>query len=403
MKLGNPILALLLAADCMTVNARAGDTPESGNVSDQSRVRNQSELVGNAELASKVIGMEVRDAEGGKLGKIRDLAVDMQNGRVTLVVIGTAGWLGMNEKDVAAPPEAFSIDRNFKGVRLNPGRERLKAAPAFELGSWATSVDGVTVRRIYKHFDITPYFSNDEPAAGNAAVESPKVRAAILPPRLGNLQRAERLMGRPVRNPQGERLGKVDNFVVDLAAGRIVEVILETGGFLGIGDESSAVPPQALHYEPGQNRLRLDATKETLGNAPHLKSEQWPATADAKHVSAVYHAYGLEPYFAIAEPDSGAGGVHDRAPDSFNSADQRASESDRAITARIRRDIMTRKGLSANARNVRITTVNGQVTLRGPVNNEQEASILIDIAKRAVANNSTVADQIEIKAKPDSD
>ena len=58
-------------------------------------------------------------------------------------------------------------------------------------------------------------------------------------------------------NGQAEAVGKVENLIVDLPAGRVVAVILSTGGFLGLGDELSAVPPAALGFT--ENRSALGA------------------------------------------------------------------------------------------------------------------------------------------------
>src|SRR4029453_3149468 len=74
---------------------------------------------------------------------------------------------------------------------------------------------------------------------------------------LNDARRADRLngavkphdcIGMTVNNFQDEKLGKVDDLAVDVESGRIVQVILSTGGFIGIGDTLTAVPPGAFTY-----------------------------------------------------------------------------------------------------------------------------------------------------------
>jgi hypothetical protein len=77
-------------------------------------------------------------------------------------------------------------------------------------------------------------------------------------------------MGTPVKNLQDEKLGKVENLLVDLPAGRIVAIIVSSGGFLGIGDELSAVPPTALRFTADRDTLQLDASKETLSGTRRI-------------------------------------------------------------------------------------------------------------------------------------
>ena len=119
MKLGNPVLVSLLAVECMTVNALATDSPKDGKgENDKSGFQSPTALVGNPELASKVIGMEIRDSDGRKLAKVKDFSLDLQNGRIAEVVVATGGWLGMDEKDIVLPPGKFTFDGTARMLRL---------------------------------------------------------------------------------------------------------------------------------------------------------------------------------------------------------------------------------------------------------------------------------------------
>src|ERR1017187_10743070 len=88
-----------------------------------------------------------------------------------------------------------------------------------------------------------------------------------------NLARGERLncaakasdvIGMTVNNYQDVKLGKVSDLAVDMESGRIVQVIIATGGFLGMGSALTAVPPGALHHDIAKNVLHLNASKAKL-------------------------------------------------------------------------------------------------------------------------------------------
>ena len=64
-------------------------------------------------------------------------------------------------------------------------------------------------------------------------------------------------------------------------------------------------------------------------------------------------------------------------------------------TARLRREIMRKKGLSVNAQNVKIINQDGCVILRGPVETEQEKSIIDDLARKCCGQNIT--NELEVK------
>src|SRR4030095_3433382 len=98
--------------------------------------------------------------------------------------------------------------------------------------------------------------------------------------------------------------------------------------------------------------------------APNFKSTDWPDFTDAEYSAKVYRSYNVEPYF---DADNTKRNVRDRQPDSVTPLDQGSSEADLQTTRRIRQEIMALEGLSLNARNVKVITANGRVTLRGPV------------------------------------
>jgi len=57
--------------------------------------------------------------------------------------------------------------------------------------------------------------------------------------------------------------------------------------------------------------------------------------------------------------------------------DQSESVMDRTLTQQIRQALMADPDLSANAQNIKIITINGVVTLRGPVASPQEKALIV--------------------------
>jgi osmotically-inducible protein OsmY len=102
------------------------------------------------------------------------------------------------------------------------------------------------------------------------------------------------------------------------------------------------------------------------------------------------------------DADNTARNVRDRDGQTRTPTDQGSSESDRDITARIRRDIVANDALSLNAHNVKIITVDGIVTLRGPVKTIQEKAAVAAAAQRAPGVRR-VDNQIEIERSDRSD
>ena len=72
------------------------------------------------------------------------------------------------------------------------------------------------------------------------------------------------------------------------------------------------------------------------------------------------------------------------------------SKADVATTAQIRKEINAGKSMSVNAKNVKIITKDGQVTLRGAVNSAEEKRLIGEIADR-IAQAVNVSNQLEVK------
>jgi len=98
---------------------------------------------------------------------------------------------------------------------------------------------------------------------------------------------------------------------------------------------------------------------------------------------------------AAVKPDNTGRNVRDRNEAAKTAQDQSENEVDRTITQNIRQAINADDSLSTNAKNVKIITNDGTVTLRGPVKNEQEKTAIEAKAKQ-VAGVKSVDNQLEI-------
>jgi osmotically-inducible protein OsmY len=239
----------------------------------------------------------------------------------------------------------------------------------------------------------------------------------------GSIGKGSKIIGMEVMNYQHEKLGKVDDLAVDLQSGRIVQVVLSIGGFLGIGDTLIAVPPGALHYDAANKVVHLDADKEKLKAAPRFETSKWEEYSQPNHVTQVYSYYGQQPYSstaaykdqtlnadrtkevdrtvnsgtnAVADVSNSALNARDRNDQTLTPGDQGNNSADFDTTRRIRKEITSTKDMSVSARNVKIITSNGRVTLRGPVKTEQEKQLIGEIASR-IAQPANVDNQLEVK------
>jgi sporulation protein YlmC with PRC-barrel domain len=99
------------------------------------------------------------------------------------------------------------------------------------------------------------------------------------------------LSGNPVKNKQGENLGKIEDFMIDTNTGEVVYSVLSFGGVMGVGDKLFAVPVQAMQLDTEEHAFILNESKERLKNAPGFDKDHWPNTADSKWHDSVRTYY----------------------------------------------------------------------------------------------------------------
>ena len=416
--------------------------------------QSHSEQLTGAARATDIIGMPVNNQQNQNLGTVANLAVDVESGRIVQVVLSTGGFFGRTNALVALSPGTLHYDAVDKILQLDAGNRKIAVVPGFDTSKWDKDAQLNREREVDARHGDQPYFVADNDGCRNASLngtvastlprrmdgsidtdgahtmdKASRVETArslettnnwisTLNPdgtwtweyysherrannawvRLGYVQTAGKLLGMPVRNLQDQELGKVENFMLDVRAGRIVAVIISTGGFLGLGDELSVVPPTALRFNAQHDTLRLDATRERLAGAPHFKAGEWPDLAQPGYAVGVYHAYGIEPWFnpeATSDADIRPN-VRDRDHRTLTMPGQGGHQDDMNTEAEIRREIVSDRGLSANAKNVKITAIAGRVILCGPVDSAGEKRLIGDIADR-IAHAGNVDNQLEVQ------
>jgi hyperosmotically inducible protein len=94
-------------------------------------------------------------------------------------------------------------------------------------------------------------------------------------------------------------------------------------------------------------------------------------------------------------PDNSGTNVRDRDDQTKTAGDQSESEADRTISQNIRQSLTSDDSLSTNGKNVKVITIDGKVTLRGPVKSDQEKAAIAAKAQQ-VAGVKNVDNQLEI-------
>ena len=105
------------------------------------------------------------------------------------------------------------------------------------------------------------------------------------------LERTSQLIGKEVKDPQGQNLGVIHDIVLTPDFQQISYVALSSGGVFGAGKTLHAIPWQALHVGL-KGEITLNATAEQLKQSPGFANDNWPSEGNSRWLSAAAGAAG---------------------------------------------------------------------------------------------------------------
>jgi len=132
-----------------------------------------------------------------------------------------------------------------------------------------------------------PSFAQTSPAPTSPATPAQPGTQRMAPPAQGRAATAparvegSHLIGLRVRNGANESIGEIDDVIVD-RDGRVRQVVVSVGGFLGIGERKVALGWNQLRFDANRDVAMVNLTKDQLRAMPEYRAARaTPGTAPA--------------------------------------------------------------------------------------------------------------------------
>jgi hypothetical protein len=103
---------------------------------------------------------------------------------------------------------------------------------------------------------------------------------------------SNRVEGTAVFNRAGERLGRIEYFMVDKITGQADYAVMSFGGLFGLGGKHYPLPWDMLEYDAGRTGYVVDLDKDRLEKGPSFDAGEEPAF-DRGYDQRVYDYYGV--------------------------------------------------------------------------------------------------------------
>lgn len=109
---------------------------------------------------------------------------------------------------------------------------------------------------------------------------------------------ASRVEGTPVFSAKGEKLGKVDDLLIEKVSGKAVYALMSFDGFLGAGARYFPVPWSLLDYDEDKGGYLTPLTREQIENGHSVGDRE--VEDEVAWREQVHAYYNVAPYWAAA-------------------------------------------------------------------------------------------------------
>ena len=159
--------------------------------------------------ASKVIGADVENPQGEKVGDIRDIVLDPATGRIRYAVLGAGGFLSLGEKYFAIPWPALTSKAGEKGdFILNVDKEKFKNAPGFDKDNWPNMTDRSWAEQVYAYYGVKPDWAQEARMRESSATTQRMADGPMITATVQNVDQSSKLL----------RVQTAENEIIELQA-----------------------------------------------------------------------------------------------------------------------------------------------------------------------------------------
>jgi hypothetical protein len=255
------------------------------------------------------------------------------------------------------------------------------------------------------------------PATPEPSHETHASKEALLAavPAAGSNLKASSIIGLQVRNDSGDRLGKVQDIIVNLESHSAPFAIVEFGGTLGIGATHVAVPLTDLKWSSDPKQLLLMATKDEFQSASSAPTGGWMVVSGEEWTRSVDKFYGQpsttdrsryerqettgiiqgrEPVRNPTEAKTEAKSANELlnpTPGAVPEEKNLAKPTDDDLTATV--NGLVRQDVGQDADNIQVSIQNGVVTLKGKASAAQKEALQTKI--KALPGVTRIEDNLE--------
>jgi hypothetical protein len=208
--------------------------------------------------ASVLLGMGIDNVQDEDLGSLEDILIETSTGSIPYAIIGTGGFFGLGDEDVAVPFSAIELGETGNELIMPFTQESdLEGMPLIQDDAWPASGDAAWDDELFGYWSATEWGTN----LGDFDETMPVVRASSL-------------VGYGVGAYGDLGAGAVDSILVDMGTDQAKWIVLDYGttGVATYADNLVLVPFSAMDWTQFGDEIvfRADLDPAALAGAPMI-------------------------------------------------------------------------------------------------------------------------------------
>ncbi|HET6599355.1 MAG TPA: PRC-barrel domain-containing protein [Burkholderiaceae bacterium] len=228
--------------------------------------------------ASEMIDMSVRNPKGENLGQISDMIVDMNTGKVRYAILKFDPGILQGEELYAVPTTELRIAADRNDVVYDMSEAKLKSAK-IDKDDWKA-------------------WGDDDWNEPDFMAGIDKAYGVKQPTRGARMHRMSDLIGKDVNDKSGEKIGELEELIVNMAQQKVHYAVLEFDPSWASAEQNYAFPLTSFNLTDGKDELVLDITKDKLAamksftddryeNRANLNDRVWVADIDRYFITVL--------------------------------------------------------------------------------------------------------------------
>lgn len=297
---GSPKWETVGAGNAPAAPATVTDSPEISAAEQDKKVQE-----GVFVQSHRLIGQDIRDAQGDVAGQLMDLIIDSNQGEIAYGIVRLGNW-GFGANDLYAVPfELLKPQDNKERLVARMTKEQIRASRSFERNQYPNMSDPTWATEVHQRFGVTPYWQDTNTVAqdreqkrgrDSELVRNPQISAED--PWMNRVTEMDRKLVRgKSADAQGRyaTLGTVRDVVLDLKHGHVVYVTIYPSG---TDKKLALIPWSAMEPNPAEDQFHVAIDLPTLQQAA-FDQDTFPKMNDPQWARVTHDRFNKTPYWQV--------------------------------------------------------------------------------------------------------